>query len=91
MMSQLYSVNIFDFGCGLGCESFVQHRRRLYQYNKGDFRLPSFQTAWIYINMETVAICQLTDSLCLPMNLLFKKKLARNQNLNRKFIFIVLI
>ena len=41
--------------------------------------------------MKTKRSCQLTASLCLLVNLEFCKKLVKNQNLNRKVLFIVLI
>jgi len=51
--------------------------RRIYQYHEEDFGfqfgfLPSFQTAWRHINVETKKSDQLTASLGLLVNLLFE-------------------
>ena len=41
--------------------------------------------------METIRICQLTDSIMFTYNLAILKKVVRNQKLKIKFVFIVLI
>ena len=48
------------------------------------FNLPSFQTAWIQMNMETTGSCQLTASLCLLCKWVIRKKIVKNQNFNWK-------
>ena len=62
---------------------------RIYQYITDEFwfnffNLPSFQTAWIQMNMETMGSCQLTASLCLLCKLVIWKKIVKNQNFNWK-------
>ena len=46
--------------------------------------IPSFQTAWIHINMENKEKLSINSFSCILVNLLFEKKLVRNRNLNFK-------
>ena len=73
--------------------TFIQSSR-IYRYNKDDvlfkFRFPrGYQTDWIQITIEIKRSCHLTYYFnVVTCNL---KKFVRNQNLNKKVAFIVLI